>query len=90
MRTLLVCLLVVALLGFVFAEPAVEKRQLADVLRKLADKVEQDTQKVIDLYNDSDLKKALGDAQDALKDAAGTVADKVSSIADKVKAGIVG
>ncbi|GFR68254.1 hypothetical protein ElyMa_005604200 [Elysia marginata] len=86
MRTFLVCLLVVALLGLVFAEPEVEKRFIGSIKKAFNDA----TKTISDAIDDANLKQKLGDAQDTIQDVASTVADKISDVAGVVKDKVTG
>ncbi|KAK3748711.1 hypothetical protein RRG08_018603 [Elysia crispata] len=81
MRTFLVCLLVVALLGFAFSEPAVEKRSW----------LKKTFRKVKDAYKGSDLQSKLKDVGNTLlktgKDLALKGLDKVQDAAVKKATG---
>ena len=87
MRTFLVCLLVVALIGFVLAEGDVEKR----VFGKLKKLIRKGARKAIDSYKGSKLQDKLKDVGNTLlktgKDLALKGLDKVQDAAVKKATG---
>ena len=87
MRTFLVCLLVVALIGFVLAEGDVEKR----VFGKLKKLIRKGARKAVDAYKGSKLQDKLKDVGNTLlktgKDLAFKGLDKVQDAAVKKATG---
>ena len=87
MRTFLVCLLVVALIGFVLAEGDVEKR----VFGKLGKLIRKGARKAVDTYKGSKLQDKLKDVGNTLlktgKDLALKGLDKVQDVAVKKATG---
>ena len=61
MRTYLVCLLVVSLLGCAFAEAGIEKRFVKSTLKNAWTKIKKLGNKAIDTYKDSDLHQKVKD-----------------------------
>ncbi|GFR67975.1 hypothetical protein ElyMa_002012500 [Elysia marginata] len=86
MRTFLASLLVVALLGFVFAEPKVEKRFIGSLKKAFNDAAKT----ISDAIDDANLGQKLGTTKDKIQDAADKVLDTIEDVAGKIKDGITG
>ncbi|GFR77923.1 hypothetical protein ElyMa_005836600 [Elysia marginata] len=86
MRIFLVCLLVVALLGFVFAEPKVEKRFIEGLKKAFNDAAKT----INDAIDDANLGQKLGQTKDKIQDAADKVLDTLGDVAGNIKDGITG
>ena len=81
MRTLLACLLVVAILGFVFAEPDVEKRFVKKLWGKVKDKVKE----AVSTYKGSRIQRKLKDIGNTVLDIGKNIALKgLDKVQDKV------